>query len=204
MKKIISLIMVAVLLFSFAACNNKGDDSTTTKPTQSTLPLDVEQLKYNWTSGVLLFTNEKQITLPCTVAQFSEASGLSIPGIDINAQTLAPGTSKSFYVVAENARISITCKNTTTEDVKIIDATIYEYSFNNTNQGNMNIKFANTLTVGVGKSDVVEALGEPQKAAGDDTLYFYNGRNSKRQKIELRISFNSDDIVNSVAFEIDY
>lgn len=202
MKKIISLIMVAVLLFSFAACKNDGEDDTK-NPTQSTLPLDVEQLKHNWTSGILVFANEKQITLPCTVAQFVEASGLSIHSVDIYTQTLSPGTSESLYVADENSRIIITCKNPTTEDVKYSDATIYEYSFNNTNPGNMNIKFANTLTVGVGKANVVEALGEPEKISGNNTLYFYNGKNDKKQDVELRINFNSDDIVNSVAFQIE-
>lgn len=201
MKKIISLILVAVLMFSFAACDNKSKDDTTTEPT--TLELDVEELKYNWTDGVLTFANGKQVTLPCTVAQFLEASGLSINNIDINNHVLKPEERVDAYVVGENTYICIQCENLTDKDAKVVDATIVEYSFNNMNKGNKNIKFANTLTVGVGKADVEEALGEPQSTAGDNALYFYKGRNKERKKVELRISFSSENIVNSVAFVIE-
>lgn len=202
MKKIISLALTLVLLFSFAACNN-GDEKNTNNSEQSTLPLDVEQLKYNWTSGILLFSDDKQITIPCTVAEFLEASGLDVNVIDINNQTLASGKSKTFFVLNEEVRVSVTCKNSSKEDIKIADATICEYSFNNTNEGNKNIKFANTLTVGTGKTAVIEALGEPKKTAGNETLYYYIGKNDKGQDVELRINFNSDNIVNSVAFKIE-
>ncbi len=204
MKKLISLVLVAVLVFSFAACNNdkNGDSTTTTEST--TVELDIEQLKYNWTDGVLNFENGKQATIPNTVNQFLESSGLVFANYDVMANViLKPGESKTVYFSGANMYVNIKCKNLTTEDTKLIDTTVIGYSFNNTNTGNKAIKFANTLTVGIGKADVEEALGSPTKTAGENSLYFYNGRNAQRKKVELRISFNSDGIVNSVAFEID-
>lgn len=204
MKKIISLILVAVLLFSFAACkNSKSDENNTTTTEQSTVELDVEQLKYNWTDGVLNFENGKEITLPCTVSQIVEVSGFQIQNLDIVSNGgLDPDESKDIYLVGKDICICIECENLTDENVNLMDATVVEYSFNNTRDGNKNIKFANTLTIGVGKADVEKALGEPKKTASD-TLYIYSGRNDKRQKVELRINFNSENLVNSVAFEIE-
>ncbi len=204
MKKIISLILVAVLLFSFAACNNDNskDDKNTTE-NQSTIELNVEELKYNWTSGVLTFANGKQITLPCTVSQFLEASGLSINAYGFDTKVFAPDESKTYYAVDENTYISVKCINLTSEDIKVTEATVCEYSFNNTNKGNRNINFANTLTVGATKTKITEALGEPQNIAGENTLYYYKGKNDDMKKVELRIGFNSDDIVNSVAFKLE-
>lgn len=205
MKKFISLILVAVLAFSFAACNNNSkDDTTTTTIEQSTLELNIEELKYNWTDGVLTFENGKQITVPCTVSQFVEASGLKIANESlIAAKPLKPDESKDIYLGNETISICVECENNTTEDINLADATISEYSFNRTIEGNQTVKFANTLTVGVGRADVEEALGIPKGATAEDVLYVYSGRNNKRDKVELRITFNSDNIVNSVAFEID-
>lgn len=204
MKKFISLVLVAVLVLSFAACNKDSKDDSTTTTEPSTLELNIEELKYNWTDGILTFANGKQITVPCTISQFVEASGLEIQNGDIIANlSLEPDESKDIYLVSDDTYIGIECENLTTENVNIMDATIVEYIFNNTKEGNRNIKFANTLTVGVGRADVEEALGIPKGATAEDVLYIYSGRNNKRDKVELRITFNSDNIVNSVAFEID-
>lgn len=204
MKKFISLVLAAVLVFSFSACNNDSEDdsSTTTEPT--TLELNIEELKYNWTEGVLTFVNGNQITVPSTVNQFLETSELVFGNADLMANVvLKPGESKNVYFSGTDIYVNIKCKNLTDEDAKLIDTTIIEYSFNNTQKGNKNIKFANTLTVGASRADVEEALGIPDGAAAEDVLYVYSGRNNKREKIELRITFNSDNIVNSVAFKID-
>lgn len=206
MKKFISLVLMAVLMFSFAACNNnsetKEDSSNTTE--QSTVELNAEELKYNWTDGVLTFSNGKQIALPCTVSQFAETSGLKIENFDVvGNDKLEPDESKDINLVGNDMCIGVECENLTTENINLMDATVVEYSFNNTRGGNVKIKFANTLTMGVYKADVEEALGEPNDTAGENTLYFYKGKNDKGKKIELRISFNSDNIVNSVAFKID-
>lgn len=204
MKKFISLILVAVLVFSFAACNNDSKDDTTTTTEPSTLELNIEELKYNWTDGVLTFENGKQVTVPNTVSQFLESSELVFGNADLMSNVvLKPGESKTVYFSGADMYVNIKCKNLTDEDAKLIDTTIIEYSFNNTQKGNQKIKFANTLTVGVGRADVEEALGIPKGATEEDNLYVYSGRNKKREKVELRIAFNSNNIVNSVAFKID-
>lgn len=204
MKKFISLVLVAVLAFSFAACNNGSKDDSTSTTEPSTLELNIEELKYNWTDGILTFENGKQVTVPNTVNQFLESSGLVFGNYDIMANViLKPGETKTVYFSGTEMYVNIKCKNLTDEDAKLIDTTIIQYSFNNTQKGNKNIKFANTLTVGTGRADVEEALGIPEGATAEDTLYIYKGKNNKSDKVELRISFNSDDIVNSVAFKIE-
>lgn len=206
MKKIISLILVAVLLLSFSACNdtNKNSEENSNKYEPSTLPLDIEQLKYNWTDGIITFANGNQITVPCTVSQFVEASGLEIQNADIiSNKVLEPDDSKDIYLVNDKTYISIECENTTAENLTVLEATVVEYNFTNVKEGNREIKFANTLTAGAGKADVEEALGTPKDTAAENSLYYYKGKNSKGEKVELRIGFNSDDVVNSVAFEID-
>lgn len=204
MKKLVSLILVVILVFSFAACNNDSNDDSATTTEPSTLELNIEELKYNWTDGILTFANGKQITVPCTISEIVEASGLVIQNGEKIANTvLEPDESKDIYLIGENITIGIECENTTTENVKLFDATVVEYIFNNTKEGNRSIKFANTLTMGVSRADVETALGVPKGATEEDVLYVYSGRNHKREKVKLRITFNSDDIVNSVAFEID-
>ena len=204
MKKLISILLVLALALSFAACNNK-DDNTTTSPEQSTLPLDVEQLKNNWTAGVLDFADDKKATVGTNLNEFTQATGLTLGNAQIlDQQTIEPGAIKEVYLVSETVKIAITCKNLTDEAIKVTEATVVGYNFSNTHTGNNTIKFANTLTVGVGKADVEEALGKPKKTAGDNRVYLYNGRNKSGKKIQLRIAFNSYDIVNSVAFEIEY
>lgn len=211
MKKIISLILVAVLAVSFASCNNSDSDtdskestSNTSAPEQSTLELNVKELKSNWKDGVLTFANGNQVTLPCTLKQLVEASGLEVQNANIIGDVIIePDDSEDFYLVGDDTYIHIECENRTREHLNYMDTTVVEYSFNNTKSGNQNIKFANTLTVGVGRADVEEALGIPKGSTSKSVYYSYKGRNSNREKVELRINFNSDNIVNSVAFEID-
>lgn len=205
MKKIISFVLVAVLLFSFVSCNNSDPKKNTTTTTeQSTVELNIEELKYNWTDGVLTFENGNQIKLPCTVEQIVEVSDLQIGNFDIVSNGgLEPGESKNIYLVKEDISISIECENLTTENVSLMEATVVEYSFNNTHSGNRSVNFANTLAMGVGRADVEEALGIPEGANSEKVLYTYEGRNEDGDKIKLRISFNSGNIVNSVAFEIE-
>ena len=58
--------------------------------------------------------------------------------------------------------------------------------------GNRQIKFAGTLTPGATREAVEDALGRPKGQKKDDTLYYYNGENSKDRKVKLIVSFNSD------------
>ncbi len=209
MKKIISLILAAVFALSFASCNKSDTDSkesTSNNPAYepSTLELNADELKSNWKDGVLTFANGKQVTLPCTLKQLIEASGLEVQNANLIGDVIIePDESEDFYLVDDDTYMHIECENRTKEHLNYMDTTVVEYSFNNTKSGNQNIKFANTLTVGVGRADVEEALGIPKGATSNSVYYSYKGRNGKREKVELRINFNSDNIVNSVAFEID-
>lgn len=209
MKKIISLILVAVFALSFASCNKSDTDSkesasNTPASEPSTLELNADELKSNWKDGVLTFANGKQVTLPCTLKQLIEASGLEVQNANLIGDVIIePDESEDFYLVGDDTYMHIECENRTKEHLNYMDTTVVEYSFNNTKSGNRNIKFANTLTVGVGRADVEEALGIPKDATSNSVYYSYKGRNGKREKVELRINFNSDNIVNSVAFEIE-
>ncbi|MBR5190464.1 MAG: hypothetical protein IKW34_00340, partial [Clostridia bacterium] len=104
--------------------------------------------------------------------------------------------------VNDDTSIDVKCKNKTKEPINILDSTVVKYSFNNTNAGNKEVFFAESLTVGVSRDAIVDALGEPKNTAGEDSLYFYTGKNTKGKNIELRVGFNADNIVNSVSYEV--
>lgn len=199
MKKVISIILIAVMLISFAACNKK--------PTSQgeTLPLDIEALKADWKKGTLVFPGDKTVNLPCTLSEFVENSGVKInKEKDFEGKMLAPDESMTFYVSVEGASIKITVKNITKESISYMDANVSKYSYNNSNEANREIKFASTLSPGVSRSDVEKALEIPENRTSEDVLYIYEGRNTKNKKVELIVAFNSDDVVNSVSYEILY
>lgn len=199
MKKIISIILIATMLFSFAACNKDKGSSTP----QETVSLNVEVLKNDWQNGEIII-NDKTVKLPCKVSELVEQSGLKIGNADIIInKVLKSKESTSFNLVGDGVVIRIKAVNKTSEDgLNCMDATVVQYSFNNTNPGNKQVKFAGTLTAGVTRAAVEEALGVPEDQTSDDTLYYFNGKNEKGKKVELIISFNSDDIVNSVSYEV--
>ncbi len=199
MKKIISIILVAVMLLSFAAC---GKEKT---PPVETLPLDTEALKADWKNGTLVFPGDKTATFPCTLNEFIKNSGATINNDKAyDGKMLESEESLSFYVSAEGANFKITVKNTTDEAVSYLDAYVSKYSYNNTNEANRQIKFAGTLSPGVARSDVEKALEIPENRTSEDVLYIYEGRNAKNKKVNLNIAFNSDGVVNSVSYEILY
>ncbi len=187
------------MLFSFAACNkDKSDDSTT--PTNA--PVNKEELKQGWQEGVLTFANGNTVTLPCTVKDIMNASGLSITALKQNPETtLAAGVKKSFNLVNTDTTISIKCENSGKEDIKLEEAMVVGYSFNRTKAGNNKVLFANSLTVSAKKTDVEEVLGVDESAA-QKGFSTYQGTNSKKDKVEMRVSYDSNNLVNSVAFEI--
>ena len=200
MKKVLALILVALMVFSFAACNKDkgGDDGT--HPTQA--PVNKEELKKGWQEGVLTFANGNTITLPCSIDEIINASGLSIPSLETMKSTMIePGSVKLFNLVGDGVTVSIRCKNQTQEPVKAEETTIVGYSFNRTKEGNIKLKFANTLTVNAKRAEVEEVLGVDEKAA-ERKFSKYEGENQKKQKVEMRVSYDSDNFVNSVAFEI--
>lgn len=202
MKKLIALLLIVVIAFSITACTDKNKDDGD-KTTQTTIKLDGEKLKSNWKSGEITFADGKKATIPCTPKELAEKSGLSIRNYDaISIKTLAPGESFTINIVNDNTSIDVKCKNKTKEPINILDSTVVKYSFNNTKLGNKEVFFAESLTVGVSRDAIVDALGEPKSTAGEDTLYFYTGKNTKGKNIELRVGFNADNIVNSVSYEI--
>lgn len=165
--------------------------------------IDVEQLKENWQIGELVFANEKSVELPCTVTEMVNASELGIYNEkNIKVLTLKSGESKTIYLTNDSTRLEITCKNKGKEDVNIMDSTVIGYNLTNVSSGNRKIKFAGTLTPGVTRADVEKALELPENAKNTDTLYYYNDKNEKNKNVELIVSFNSDNIVNSVSFSV--
>ena len=180
MKKLISIILVAVMVLSFAACDNNK------KPPVETLPLDTEALKADWKNGTLVFPGDKTITFPCTLSEFLEQSGATINNVKAyDGKMLEPDERLSFYVSADDANFKIAIINTKDEAVSYLDANVSEYSYNNTNEANRQIKFAGTLSPGVARSDVEKALEIPENRTSEDVLYVYEGRNSKNKKVKL-------------------
>lgn len=203
MKKIISLVLVLVLALSITACDNTTDDATGETVPSAEIVIDAEVLKASWKNGELVFVNGERISIPCSVKDFVEASGLEVKNAEtICAKTLSANKSESISLINSNTSIKINCTNTTKEDLNIMETTVTQYSFNNTESGNRGILFAGALTTGVVQTDVTAALGDPNKQVDDGKLYYYNGRNDNNKKVELRIGFNSDNLVNSVAYEV--
>ncbi len=198
MKKLISILLVLVIALSFAACGGKDKHPTTEPPT-----INTEELKENWRQGELVFANAKKVTIPCSLNEIVEISELNVYNSDnIKKITLAPDATQSIYLVNDNTKIEIKCKNTTDADVNIMESTVVKYNFTNLKPGNRKLQFAGGLTAGVTRDDIIEALDIPEGAKKDSPVYVYQGRNNKNKKIEFRIAFNSDNGVNSVAYEV--
>lgn len=196
MKKVIALLLVAVMVLSFAACNKDKDEGPTAAP------IDKEELKQGWQEGVITFANGKSVTLPCTIDEIVKASELTIPSLDtMKNTTLEPGAKKSLNLVNADTLISLKCENTTKEAIKVEEATVIGYTINRTKEGNAKVKFANTLTVNAGKADVEEVLGVDETAEKKG-FSKYQGTNAKKEKVEMRVTYDSNNLVNSVAFEI--
>ncbi len=202
MKKIISIMLALVMLLSFAACNKEKEPSTP----QETVKIDGDVLKADWQSGKIVFPNGNSVELPCKVSEFIEKSGLKIGNESVlGDMVLAPREEVTLNIVGDGMSFKATARNTTsTPEMSYKEASVIEYNFNNTYTANRQIKFAGTLTPGATREAVEDALGRPKGQKKDDTLYYYNGENSKDRKVKLIVSFNSDDIVNSVAYEIVY
>ncbi len=199
MKKLIALLLVLIIAFSITACDGSGNNTTTEPPT-----INNEELKENWKAGEVVFPNGKSATLPCTVKEIKETSELDIyNSANITKITLKPDETQTFYLVNDNTRIEIKCKNTTDVDVNIMDSTVVKYSFNGVKPGNRKIKFEGGLTIGVTQADVETALGVPEGNTTEEGVYIYKGRNSKNKKIELRVGFNSSNAVVSVVYEVN-
>lgn len=202
MKKIISIMLALVMLLSFAACNKEKEPS---RPLE-TVAIDGEMLKADWQSGKIVFPNGNSVELPCKVSEFVEQGGLKIANEDVlGDKMLKPREEVTLNIAGDGLTFKVTVRNTTsTPEMSYKDASVIEYNFNNTNVGNRQMKFAGTLTPGATRDAVEDALGRPKGQNKEDTLYYYTGKNDKNRTVKLIVSFNSDDIVNSVAYEIIY
>ena len=200
MKKFIAIMLVAIMLFSLASCKEQGPTNT-----PETLPLNVEMLKADWTKGQIIFPGEKLVAIPCALNEFVEKTGATINSQSMfEGKTLEPKETLSLKVSSSGANIELTLRNTTDEAIGYLDASVVGYSYNNTDVANRQIKFAGTLSPGVVRADVEEALGIPEGRTSADVIYIYEGRNTKNRKIKLTVAFDSYDIVNSVAYEIQF
>lgn len=206
MKKFTAVLLALVLvLFSFAACNKEDDSNPSTdygdyEPVEK---FDEEKLKETWSIGEITFANENKVTLPCTVREFIEKSGMHLADESIYAnQQMQPGKTFALQLLSENTQIKIDCKNLGTSDVSYLDATVVGFNFFNSVAGNRQITVAAGLTVGITRAEVEDALGIPEGKTSEDSMYTYKEKVSDEQTIRLSISFNSSGIVNSITYKV--
>ena len=206
MKKFIAILLVLVIsLFSFAACNKdetkKPETQNNYKPMEE---FNEEELKETWTAGEITFPNGNNIKLPYTVGDFIEKSGLKFTNTSqYENKLIKVGEKFSLTLVGKDIQVKISCENKGEEDANYLDTTVTGFSFFYGMQGNRQITVAAGLTVGVSRASVESALGIPEGKTTEDRLYTYKGELSNKQKIRLNVSFNSDDMVNSISYELD-
>lgn len=205
MKKFIAIMLVLVLtLFSFAACNK--DDASGSTDVDDVKPVekfDGEKLKETWSAGEITFADGKKVLLPCTVKEFLETSGLKTANEQAYTnKQYKSGESFNMQLSGENVQIKIDCKNLEDSDVGYLDATVVAFNFFNSVKGNRAITVAAGLAVGITRAQVEEALGIPEGQTNEDRLYIYKEKVSDEQTIRLNVSFNTDDIVNSISYKV--
>lgn len=200
MKKIFACVLTLLMLLSFCACDTDGDkEPSTIKPVE----MDEEQLRAEWKYGVLTFGNGGTVELPCTMDEIVKSSGLKITDPErIKATVLKPEESADFYLAGDNIQMTLTFRNKTEEPLTADKATVVSYNYTNVNKNNETIKFAKNLTVNARRTDVEDALGLPDDAKSGDVSYTYVSRDENKRRVELRVNFNSSDLVNSVSFHI--
>ncbi len=200
MKKIFACVLAIVMLFTLCACGSNSDgEPSTVQP----VDMDIEVLRADWRDGKLVLADGKSIDLPCTFEEIIASSGLRIANEEgLKSKVLQPDETVNFNLVGDNIQIKLTFKNKTEEPLTADKATIVSYYYTNVQKGNVAVKFANALTVNVKRSDVEDSLGLPDGATSEDVMYTYDGRDEKNRKVELKVSFNSSDLVNYVAFNV--
>lgn len=206
MKKIIALLLVLVIaLFSFAACSkDKPKEDETQNNYKPMEEFNEDKLKETWTAGEITFPNGNKITIPCTVGEFIEKSGLKTNAASqYENKSFKAGETFSLTLVGDNVQVKISCKNTGSADVKYLDATVVSFNFFNGTVGNRQITVAAGLTVGITRAEVESALGIPEGKTTEDRMYTYKAEIGDKQKIRLNVSFNSEDTVNSISYKLD-
>ncbi len=205
MKKIlaISLALVMVLL-CFAGCGKEGNTPTEDygdyKPVEK---FDGDKLKETWSTGEITFANKNKITLPCTIKEFLEASGLRNANEKnfINKQ-YKPGETFTIPLSGEETQIKIDCENLGEADCSYEDVTVVGFNYFNSANGNRAITVAAGLTVGVSRAEVEDALGIPEGKTSEDRIYTYTVKVEKIDTIRMSISFNSNNVVNSISYDL--
>ena len=206
MKKVIAILLVLVIaLFSFAACSkdkSKEDEAQNNyKPMEE---FNEDKLKETWTAGEITFPNGSKITLPCTVGEFLNKSGLKTPAASqFENKSIRAGETFSLNLIGDDVQVKISCQNRGKEDSNYLDTTVTSFNFFNGKPGNRQITVAAGLTVGITREDVEAALGIPEGKTSEDTMYTYKAEIGEKQRIRLNVSFNSDDIVNSISYRLD-
>lgn len=206
MKKFIAILLVLVIaLFSFAACNK--DDSNEDETQNQYKPMEEfneEKLKETWSAGEITFPNGNKITIPCTVGEFIEKSGLNTSAASqYENKSIKARETFSLTLNGDDVQVKITCKNTGSDDVKYLDATVISFNFFNGTAGNKQITVAAGLTVGITREEVESALGIPEGKTSEDRMYTYKAELEGKQRIRLNVSFNSDDVVNAISYKLD-
>lgn len=206
MKKIIALLLVLVIaLFSFAACSkDKPKEDETQNNYKPMEEFNEDKLKETWTAGEITFPNGNKTTIPCTVGEFIEKSGLKTNAASqYENKSFKAGETFSLTLVGDDVQVKISCKNTGSADVKYLDATVVSFNFFNGTAGNRQITVAAGLTVGITRAEVESALGIPEGKTTEDRMYTYKAEIGDKQKIRLNVSFNSEDTVNSISYKLD-
>lgn len=197
MKKIIAVILVAVMLLSFASCKKEETPEPVTG-----VPFDKETLAISWQDGALVFPNGVVVYMPSNVKEIMTKSGFTIPSLQgMNDTVLKEGEEKTLRLVGTGVSLSIICKNTTKEPAEILDCSVVGYNITKSDDGNHQIKFAGTLTIDAERAAVEEVIGiDPD--AEEDGVQYYKTKNSRNRNVEIRIKYNSNNLINSIAFEI--
>ncbi len=197
MKKIIAVLLVAVMLLSFASCKKEETPEPVTG-----VPFDKETLAISWQDGALLFPNDVVVYMPSNVKDIMTKSGFTIPSLnDMKDRTLAPGEEKDLRLVNGAVSLTITCKNTAKEDADILQCSVVGYNIRKSDDPNHMIRFAGTLTIDAERAAVEEVIGiDPDSE--ENGVQYYKTKNSRNRNVEIRIKYNSDNLINSIAFEI--
>ncbi len=207
MKKIVAIVLALVIgLFAFTACNKEKDSNSPLNDYGDYEPVekfDEDKLKETWSIGEITFANNNKITLPCSVKEFIEKSGLTVGNKNYyEGIVVQPGKTFSIQLEDIDMQVKIECKNLETDNIGYLDGTVVGFSFFNSKAGNRQITVAAGLTVGVTRAEVESALGIPEGNTQEDRMYIYKNKISDTQTIRLNISFNSDNMVNSIIYNV--
>ena len=202
MKKLVALLLIVIMIFSFASCKNDEDSTETI----TGVSFDKEVLEANWQDGSLTFENGNTITLPCNLSEFINASGLTLQNADklLNEKLASGETKKLRLFKGTETEVSITCENSNKEEILLTNAKVVKFSFkrggSDTLPGNKLIKFAGALTVNASRVEVEEVLGEGKE--GSRGIVTYEGKNSSNKKIQMKITYGENNLISNVSYEL--